>query len=339
MEEDSWEKAAAAALLIAANDDAFKVLETAREFYSHFNLTRFKVKGDGSCWVYAILAAMHLMESVHKTKEVIPSMRDRAMDETCRSFSILWLKNFCTHLTTTEMPIIKQLEDMPVYVDNQLIQMGSFGDSNTISGLAACLGISVVLWNNKLQKKRDVKQQVIVCLDRDECDSNKTWPYQVKEFALSVKEIAALCNESKHKERVAHIEWDGDGHYACMQSNHAVDSKMISSLMQSENLPDPAPKQSTPKPSPKQSAPKQPAPKHRHLPALKPAPKPLSKSIASTWETYVLPHRLLPRTKDIRSRKNMGGLKFQGQDFDKSHITEAPEQLQHDRYGLDRGRS
>ena len=162
MEEDSWEKAAAAALLIAANDDAFKVLETAREFYSHFNQTRFNVKGDGSCWVYAILAAMHLMESVHKTKEVIPSMRDRAMDETCRSFSILWLKNFCTHLTTTEMPIIKQLEDMPVYVDNQLIQMGSFGDSNTISGLAACLGISVVLWNNKLQKKRDVKQQVIV---------------------------------------------------------------------------------------------------------------------------------------------------------------------------------
>ena len=57
LEEDFWDpaKAAAAALLIAANEDAF-VLETAREFYSFFNLTRLKVKGDGSCWVYAILA-------------------------------------------------------------------------------------------------------------------------------------------------------------------------------------------------------------------------------------------------------------------------------------------
>ena len=188
-----------------------------------------KVKGDGSCWVYAILAAMHLMESVHKTKELIPSMRDRAMDDTCRSFSIFWLKNFGTQLTPSENSIIQELEDMPIYYGEQLIQMGSFGDSNTILGLVACLGISVVLWNNELQKKRDVKQQVIVCMDRDECDSNKTWPYQVKELALSVKEIAALCNESKHKGRVAHIEWDGAGHYACMQSNQQLESPAMQS--------------------------------------------------------------------------------------------------------------
>ena len=311
-----------------------------------------KVKGDGSCWVYAILAAMYLMENTHMTKELTPTTRDRAMDDTCRSFSMMWLEQFSTHMTVTERSAIEDLQIMPQYDQDKLISMGTFGDSNTLMGLAGCLGISVVMWNKKMLNKRNVKHQVIICMNRDHCDSTNTWPYEMKESAMLIEEIVTFCKDPTHMRRVAHIEWDGSAHYACMQSVNAVDSRMGSVLMQSATpVPTPDPKP-VPTPDPKPVAKpvakppkpfaKLPTPdaktpirklrKPKAVPMVSVKPKAtkstlpdalvasknaykaskLIDTLPTEWGFNMLFPEALPRTKDIASKKNMNNVIFQG---------------------------
>lgn len=266
---------------------------------------------------------------------------------------MMWLEQFSTHMTLTERSAIEDLQIMPQYDLDELISMGTFGDSNTLMGLAGCLGISVVMWNKKMLNKRNVKHQVIVCMNRDHCDSTNTWPYEMKESAMLIEEIVTFCKDPTHMRRVAHIEWDGSAHYACMQSVNAVDSRMGSVLMQSATPvakppkpPKPVAKPVAKPPTPDAKTPIRKFRKPKAVPKSIVSAKPkatkstlpdalvasknaykaskLIDSLSTEWGFNMLNPSALPRTKDIASRKNMNNVIFQGcEDLEDSHINEA----------------
>ena len=61
------------------------------EAYKKLNLTRYRVRGDGSCWVYAILACLRLLEHHDEKRTLNPSTRDCAFDRVCRTHALNWL--------------------------------------------------------------------------------------------------------------------------------------------------------------------------------------------------------------------------------------------------------
>ena len=105
---------------------------------SLLKLKRYKVKGDGSCWVYAILACAGLCESRSLTAEQTPTSRDRGMDRVCRNLAYLWLFDHQNVMLRDEIEtldeILDKLPQHPMVDDDDF---GSFGTINTVMGLAA----------------------------------------------------------------------------------------------------------------------------------------------------------------------------------------------------------
>eukprot|EP00966_Prymnesium_polylepis_P023560 542379-Prymnesium_polylepis.2 len=135
----------------------------------------------------------------------MPTSRDRGMDKECRRLVHIWLSNHLNLLTADERETLYEIVDnLPRHpiVDND--DFGSFGNINTIMGLAAHLDVSVVCWNKTTMRCSNAKQQVIV----NKHDGKGT----IKEEAMTPDAICAL---SKDK-RVMHIEWDGENHYAAL---------------------------------------------------------------------------------------------------------------------------
>ena len=59
--------------------------------YKKLHVTRHRVRGDGSCWVYAILACLRLLEHHDEKRLLNPSTRDCAFDLVCRTHALNWL--------------------------------------------------------------------------------------------------------------------------------------------------------------------------------------------------------------------------------------------------------
>jgi hypothetical protein len=175
---------------------------------ARLRLSRYKVNGDGSCWVYAMLACAGLCESRNLKCEMLPTPRDRGMDRWCRSLAHLWLYEHQEALTDDDIETLDDLVDKlprhPMVDDDDF---GSFGTINTIMGLAAYLDVSVVCWNKTTMRKSNALQQVIIHLHDEEA------PLDMKEVTMSPVEILAF---SQSDARVMHIEWNGTNHYAAL---------------------------------------------------------------------------------------------------------------------------
>ena len=130
---------------------------------SLLKLKRYNVKGDGSCWVYAMLACAGLCESHSLTAVHTPTPRDRGMDRVCRELAYLWLFDHKQILLRDEIETLDEILDkLPQHpmVDEE--DFGSFGTINTIKGLAAYLDVSIVCWNKTTLRNKDALQQVIM---------------------------------------------------------------------------------------------------------------------------------------------------------------------------------
>ena len=170
-------------------------------------LKRYKVKGDGSCWVYAILACAGLCESRSLTTEKWPTSRDRGMDRVCRQLAYLWLHDHRDVLMRDEVEALDEILDkLPQHpmVDEE--DFGSFGTINTIMGLAAYLDVSIVCWNKTTMRDSNALQQVVVHL-HDETAPND----DVREQNMTPSEIVTF---SQMDSRVMHLEWNGVNHFS-----------------------------------------------------------------------------------------------------------------------------
>ena len=198
-------------LLGLASENIIHSAVVPRNGYVVFNilgLVRRKVKGDGSCWVYAMLECAGLLESAHPKKEQLPSPRDRGMDVICRQLSWLYLSKHTELLDKKEMETLDEITDQlpqhPMVDDDDF---GSFGNINTIRGLAAYFDVSVVCWNQKTLRNPLALQQVIVH------EHNLASPFDMTERNMSLGEIIAF---SRQDARVMHIEWNGINHYSAL---------------------------------------------------------------------------------------------------------------------------
>ena len=198
-------------LLGLASENIIHSAVVPRNGYVVFNILRLvrrKVKGDGSCWVYAMLECAGLLESAHPKTEQLPSPRDRGMDVICRQLSWLYLSKHTELLEEKEMETLDEITDkLPQHpmVDDD--DFGSFGNINTIRGLAAYFDVSVVCWNQKTLRNPLALQQVIVH------EHNLASPFDMTERHMSLGEIVAF---SQQDARVMHIEWNGTDHYSAL---------------------------------------------------------------------------------------------------------------------------
>ena len=194
---------------------------------SLLNLVRYRVKGDGSCWVYAMLACADLCESAHKEHERHPTPRDRGMDRWCRSLAYLWMYEHQERLLTDEIETLEDVVDVvpqhPLVDDDDF---GSYGTISTITGLAAYLDVSVVCWNKMTLRNPNALQQVVLHKHDDQA------PFDMSEVAMNPSEILEL---SKNDARVMHIEWNGVDHYAALVGENPtpINAAQMARLMSS----------------------------------------------------------------------------------------------------------
>ena len=185
---------------------------------SLLKLKRYKVKGDGSCWVYAMLACAGLCQSRSLTAEQTPTPRDRGMDRLCRELAYLWLFDHQQVMIRDEIEtldeILDKLPQHPMVDDDDF---GSFGTINTIMGLAAYLDVSVVCWNKTTLRNSEAQQQVIMHMHDASLSDG-----EIKEINMTPAEIVSF---SQTDPRVMHIEWNGVNHYAALIGSSDVPIK------------------------------------------------------------------------------------------------------------------
>ena len=171
-------------------------------------LVRYKVRGDGSCWIYAVLAAAGLLDSLHVRVEIDPSDMDRAKDLLCRVLCNKWLHAngaSVLNLSAEEMASIDDILKTPEYPFTDEENFGTFGTNVTIAALVALIKVTVVLWNKKTLQNINARQQVIEFIpataETTETIKERIWDNtEICEYALKNKTI--------------HIEWNGSNHYA-----------------------------------------------------------------------------------------------------------------------------
>jgi hypothetical protein len=203
----------------ASRDDAFMIEADAKKFvlthapknafavYNLLDLVRNKVRGDGSCWVYAILATFGLCEHVHPRTEQDATPIDRTRDLFCRMMSEKALREHVNELKLTDADL-RSLDDICIqpkypFDENCEDDYGSFGTDVTVVGLVFHMKTTVVLWNFKTLRNRRARQTVMQWIPKDGV---------VKQRAWNNDEI--LLYSLQHE--AIHIEWNGDYHYASL---------------------------------------------------------------------------------------------------------------------------
>ena len=177
-------------------------VQTGRELLKLLNLVHKKVRGDGSCWVYAILAAFGLCEHAHPRFNRSPSAIDRMRDGLCRvmAHSYLQSNSLMLNLTMSDIANLDDILEMPTYPMMTDDDFGSFGSNLTVLGLVGYIKQTIVMWDNTTLDVVDAKQQVI------------TWSgTRAHEFNMTPNDI--LQREYHH---AIHILWNGTDHYTAL---------------------------------------------------------------------------------------------------------------------------
>ena len=177
-----------------------------------------KVKGDGSCWIYAILAAIGLCDHQHSRTEQLPSAADRSRDYLCRMLTVNWLQEQQYKFQHDEDP--DEMLRVPQYPMVDGSDYGSFGTTIFVIGLAATLKVTIVMWNETTLMSDEAKQQVILYDAKSGRTSERSWHHMhILEYSLSNETI--------------HIEWNGRDHYSARvsaQKHTSVDPSIFCML-------------------------------------------------------------------------------------------------------------
>ena len=113
-------------------------VRTGTDLFKLLKLVLHKVKGDGSCWVYAIMACAGLCDHAHPRHNNDPSSRDRTRDSLCRVMTHTYLQKngVMLSLSTSDLANLDDILEMPKYPMKDDDDFGSFGSSLTVLGLA-----------------------------------------------------------------------------------------------------------------------------------------------------------------------------------------------------------
>ena len=184
--------------------------ETGDDVYACLQLLRYLVCGDGSCWVYALLAVFGLCEHMNTRVERKPSPMDRGMDAVCRCAAQerITLKN---GYSASEVTFAATLMILPKHPRRVNSDFGTFGNMTSIRALAQFFGVSVVVFNATTLSVPGALQQVIEYVS-DDCVKERFWsPQQIYEYALTGS--------------LACIEWNGSDHYAALKGPSKLSCK------------------------------------------------------------------------------------------------------------------
>lgn len=105
------------------------------------------VKGDGSCFIYAVLIAVGHLD--HKKGEQ-PSKQDLFKQSLLRARIAEWWQRYPSVAEDGGTPvqqIIYRMTQGPQYEKNCLIQMGSYDGLSAFMALANTLNIDIIVWN------------------------------------------------------------------------------------------------------------------------------------------------------------------------------------------------
>ena len=144
------------------DDDASAL--TGHQVHTLLSLVRHRMRGDGSCWVYAILACLGLLEHDHHKHDLDPTPRDRGMDALCRLMASVWfdMNKGALNMSDGEMAeFVTTIDAVPEYPLESQEDMGSFGNMTTIMCLASYFGLNIICWNKKTLRIPDALQQCI----------------------------------------------------------------------------------------------------------------------------------------------------------------------------------
>ena len=196
------EEAIMCANAVTKLDAALVVCLTGDAVLNALLLTRNFVKGDGSCWIYSVLAAFGFCESANPTCEREPSALDQGRDAVCRQLVHDYLtSNNSSEADEKDIASIDSLLRAPVYPLLSPSDMGSFGTSFTISGLAQVSQTTIVMWNTNSLQNDKARQQVVEVKNSSCLETN----WSNKE--ILVYSLANPC---------VHILWNGADHYSAL---------------------------------------------------------------------------------------------------------------------------
>ena len=160
------------------------------------------VRGDGSCYIYAILASLGLLDHGHTHRELTPSPEDLRKEALLRRKIWIWTKDINRDKFRQDQGLPEAenilLSESPVYHGIHLHTLGLFGRYADITALAAILNIDIVCTNEKVK----VETQPTICTRQGNTQICNNLAHTAKEIHLG---------------RYIVIEWNGEfetGHYA-----------------------------------------------------------------------------------------------------------------------------
>lgn len=176
-----------------------KYIRTGLELFNILDLVEHKVMGDGSCWVYAILACAGLCEHADARSDNPPTQIDRARDKMCREMTHSFLQRNKTSIAESDIATLDDILRVPSYPIADDDDYGSFGSNVTILGLVGCIKTSVVIWNKGTIGVEGAMQQVF-SWNGDRAEEVLMTPTHILE----------------KKGEAIHIMWNGVDHYTAL---------------------------------------------------------------------------------------------------------------------------
>tara|TARA_B100001063_G_scaffold240568_1_gene265768 strand:+ start:71 stop:2353 length:2283 start_codon:yes stop_codon:yes gene_type:complete len=211
-DEDMEENGAATA---KADESAVPFLTDETPFdadlmYASLGLRRMSVKGDGSCWVYAILMCVGLLQHGSTDEYTDPTPRDRGMDAMCRIMVHVFLKeNVSLSLSSADALTIDAILRCPDYPLLHEDDYGEFGSTLCILALCHYFKITCVIWNKKTIHVSQAYQQVVYYDSETDEVCEQLWNYDIV--------YQTQCSATQAP--IVHIEWNGVDHYAALIGN------------------------------------------------------------------------------------------------------------------------
>lgn len=191
------------------------------------------VKGDGSCFIYAVLTAIgHL----HHQGTQRPSSQDLRLESYLRHRIAAWWKRHPSVLRNVEVindasmeEVVEQIKQSPVYDGDRLMRSGGYGGLSAFMALANILKIDIIVWNQAASE-----EALPYILQNGDTD----WVF-TREW--SFKKILKRMLDVSHKRfriPIAHVQYNGRNHYRgwCARTEPVELCKAVASIAKIHEL-------------------------------------------------------------------------------------------------------
>ena len=103
------------------------------------------VRGDGSCWAYAVLVGLGLLD--HRG-QAVPSQRDLRRTAALRQHMVAeWLRDPRSYEGFTIEEVYEHQLSPRYSASGDLAQFGRFAGSSALQAVATVLGVDIISWN------------------------------------------------------------------------------------------------------------------------------------------------------------------------------------------------